>query len=142
MTSRGFAVDRMELEGTANNPASGMDPEPLLGQAPFTLREANFDKFVLGAGIPVVVNFWARWCSLSKAMAPHFSAGARRFAGQALFAKVEAEDESLLAQRCQIRSVPTVIVFHNGNEAVRHSGAMSVDQLELWLRHHLDEEKT
>jgi thioredoxin 2 len=74
-------------------------------------------------------------------MAPHFSAGARRFAGQALFAKVEADDESLVAQHCQIRSISTVILFRNGQEAVRHSGAMSVDQLELWLRHHLNEEE-
>jgi len=115
----------------------GADAQPVRRRAPVTLRQADFDQFVAGNGPPVVVIFWARWCSLSKAMTSHLSAGARRFAGQALLAKVEADDESLLAERYQIRSVPTIILFCNGRETGRHSGVMSADQLELWLRPHL-----
>jgi len=118
-------------------PACGADAQPVLRRAPVTLRQADFDQFVVGNGPPVVVIFWARWCSLSKAMTSHLSAGARRFAGQALLAKVEADDESRLAERYQIRSVPTIILFCNGREAGRHSGVMSAEQLELWLRPHL-----
>jgi len=139
MTSHSFTASRTASERVLGSAlVCGADAEPLLSRAPVTLRQADFDQFVTSNGLPVVVIFWARWCSLSKAMTSHFNAGARRFAGKALFAKVEADEESHLAERYQIRSVPTIILFGNGKEADRHSGAMSADQLELWLRPHLE----
>jgi thioredoxin 2 len=140
MNCHSFAVYRIESERTADTPACESYSETLLRREPVILREANFDNFVVGNRLPVVVHFWARWCCVSKSMAPHFAAGARRFAEQALFAEVEVDDESGLAQHCEIRSIPTVILFRNGQESIRHSGAMSVYQLELWLRRHLDGE--
>lgn len=143
MTSYSSPASRMAPERTVSSaPGCGAEAQPLIRRAPVTLRLADFDPFVAGSGLPVVVVFWARWCSLSKAMTPHFVVGARRFAGQALFAKVEADEESHLAERYQIRSVPTIILFCNGQEADRHSGAMSADQLDLWLRPHLELMKT
>jgi thioredoxin 2 len=139
MSSHSFASNQMASERTVSSAlARGADAEPLLSRAPVTLRHADFDQFVAGHGLPAVVIFWARWCSVSKVMTSYFGAGARRFAGQVLFAKVEAADESRLAERYQIRSLPTIILFCNGQEADRHSGAMSADQLELWLRPHLE----
>ena len=138
MTSRSFVASRTASERAVSSAlVCGTDAEPLLSRAPVTLRQADFDQFVAGNGLPVVVIFWARWCSLSKAMKSHFNASARRFAGQALFAKVEADEEAHLAERYQIRSVPAIILFGNGQETDRHSGAMSADQLDLWLRPHL-----
>jgi thioredoxin 2 len=140
MTSHSFAVNRMEPERTAIAPASGASAESSLSGAPVTLRKTDFDKFIVCNGVPLVVHFWARWCSLSRAMAPHLTAGARRFAGQALFVRVELDDESHLAARYEVQSVPTVILFCNGQESDRHSGAMSAGQLERWLRPHLDKD--
>jgi thioredoxin 2 len=138
MSSHSFATNRIASERAVSALVCEADAQPLLSRAPVTLRQADFDQFVAGNGLPVVVIFWARWCSLSKVMMSYFGAGARRFAGQALFAKVEAADESHLAERYQIRSVPTILLFCNGQETDRHSGAMSADQLELWLRPHLE----
>jgi thioredoxin 2 len=139
MSSHSFTTTRMASERTVSSAlVCGADTEPLLSRAPVTLRQADFDQFVVGNELPVVVIFWARWCSLSKVMTSYFGAGARRFAGQARFAKVEAAEESRLAERYQIRSLPTIILLRNGQEADRHSGAMSADQLELWLRPHLE----
>ncbi len=139
MTSQSFTASRTASERAVSSAlVCGTGAELLISRAPVTLRQVDFDQFVAGNGLPVVVIFWARWCSLSKAMTSHFNAGARRFAGQALFAKVEADEEPHLAERFQIRSVPAIILFGNGQEADRHSGAMSADQLDLWLRPHLE----
>jgi thioredoxin 2 len=139
MSSHSFASNQTASERAVGSAAvRATDEQPLLSRAPVTLRHADFDQFLADNGLPVVVIFWARWCSVSKVMASYFGAGARRFAGQALFAKVEAADEANLAERYQIRSLPTILLFCNGEEADRHGGAMSADQLELWLRPHLE----
>ena len=139
MSSHIFASNQTASERAVGSAAvRATDEQPLLSRAPVTLRHADFDQFLADNGLPVVVIFWARWCSVSKVMASYFGAGARRFAGQALFAKVEAADEANLAERYQIRSLPTILLFCNGQETDRHSGAMSADQLELWLRPHLE----
>ncbi|MFT4433907.1 thioredoxin family protein [Caballeronia sp. 15715] len=139
MSSHSFTSNQtVSGRPVSNALALGADAQPLLSRTPVTLRHADFDQFIAGNGLPVVVIFWARWCSVSKVMTSYFGAGARRFGGQALFAKVEAADESRLAERYQIRSVPTIVLFCNGQEADRHDGAMSADQLELWLRPHLE----
>jgi len=107
------------------------------GDGPISLTAATFDQYVGASDLPIVIHFWARWCSVSKTMLPHFSASARELAGRALFAKVESDKEASLAQRYGIECVPTLVVFRNGQEVQRHCGAMTAGQLDLWLRPHL-----
>ena len=129
---KGFAP-----ESIAGTPARiTFHKRPSVG-APISLTAANFDQYVGASDQPVVIDFWARWCSLSKAMAPHFATGARKLAGRALFAKVETDKEESLAGRYEIECVPTLIVLSNGQEIERHCGAMTAAQLGLWLQPHL-----
>jgi thioredoxin 2 len=134
-----------------NNPVpKGFSPESIagtseriaahkrsLGGGPISLTAATFDQYVGASDLPIVIHFWARWCNVSKTMLPHFSAGARKLAGRALFAKVETGKEASLARRYGIECVPTLVVFRSGQEIERHCGAMTAGQLDLWLQPHL-----
>jgi thioredoxin 2 len=66
-------------------------------------------------------------------MAPHFEAAGRAQIGKALFAKLDTEQAQQVAARFDIRSIPTLIVFRNGQEVARQSGAMSEKQILSWL---------
>ena len=108
------------------------------GDGPISLTSATFEQYVGASDLPIVIHFWARWCNVSKAMLPHFSTGARKLAGRALFAKVETDREASLAQRYGIECVPSLVIFRNGQETERHCGAMTAGQLDLWLQPHLE----
>jgi len=121
-------------ESIAATPARIVAHKRSLGGGPASLSADTFDQYVGASNLPVVIDFWARWCSLSKAMAPHFATGARKLAGRAMFAKVETDQEASLAARYGIECIPTLIVLRNGQEIERHCGAMTAGQLALWLQ--------
>ena len=83
---------------------------------------------------PVIVDFWAPWCSPCRAMAPMFEQAARTLATEARFVKVNTDTEQALAARYAIRSIPTMILFRNGAEVKRSSGAMDAGSLARWVR--------
>ena len=124
-------------ESLAATPAYIVARKRALRGGPVSLSADTFDQYVGASNLPVVIEFWARLCSLSKAMAPHFATGARNLAGRAMFAKVEKDEEASLAARYGIECVPTLIVLRNGQEIERHCGAMTARQLALWLAPHL-----
>jgi len=100
---------------------------------PVPLTTSNFDRHRSRNGVPVVVDFWAPWCGPCKAMAPFFEASARQLEPRLRFAKLNTDDETAPAERYQIRSIPTLIVFDHGGEVARQSGAMGGAALRQWL---------
>lgn len=133
LSGAGVPVDPVVVPLPRKTPISSR----ALDHRPVTLTEHSFDATLSSATQPVVVAFWARWCNLSKSMAPYFTTTARKFRGRALFAKVETGEQDTLTGRCRIDCVPTVIVFRNGQELARHCGSMTELQLGLWLQPHL-----
>lgn len=128
-----FAVNRVPDEKLGANPKCGKCSEPVLPPAPIELTQANFAKFIQHNELPVVVDFWAPWCGPCKMFAPVFSQAAAAMSGQVRFVKVNTEAEQFLAQQHQIRSIPTLALFRNGQEIDRVSGALGLDQLRAWI---------
>jgi len=119
-------VPRKESYKKAN---CGKCKQSLLDTKPIELTSANFDEVIVNSDIPVIVDFWAPWCGPCKMMAPNFEKAATQFALKALFSKVNTENEQNLGARFSIRSIPTIIIFKDGREVERVSGALDVNAL-------------
>ena len=78
------------------------------------LNETNFDREVLQSSLPVVVDFWAEWCGPCKMLAPALDEIAGDLRGQAVVAKVNVDEQSALAARFNIQSIPTLLYFSGG----------------------------
>ena len=107
---------------------------PLFEGHPIELTDATFDQHVGKSDVPVVVDFWAPWCAPCRMMAPAFAEVAGRMEPAARFAKLNTEEAQALAGQFGIRSIPTLIIFDNGREVARISGALSSPQIDQWLQ--------
>ncbi len=81
---------------------------------PININEASFEKAVLQAPMPVVVDFWAAWCGPCKMIAPVLDEIAKENGGRFRVAKVNIDDDPALMQRYNIRGVPALLFFQGG----------------------------
>lgn len=102
----------------------GKCKESLLDNKPINLTNANFDEIVVNSDIPVIVDFWAPWCGPCKMFAPIFNETSKKYPLKAVFAKVDTELEQTLGSKYHIMSIPTLVVFKDGKEVKRVSGAL------------------
>jgi len=94
-----------------------------------TLTNANFEQEVKNASLPVLVDFWATWCGPCQMMGPVVAELAEELDGQIKVGKVNVDDEPELAQKFGIMSIPTFMVFKNGEIAATRIGGCSKDDL-------------
>jgi len=86
------------------------------------LNAGSFESEVLKSGKPVLVDFWAQWCGPCRAVAPVLEELAADYEGKAVVGKVNVDEESELAQKYRIMSIPTVMIFTKGEAAEKVIG--------------------
>ena len=103
------------------------------GESVEVKSERGFDALIDRSGLPVLVDFWAPWCGPCKMVAPELAKVAAEGAGRWLIVKVNTEELPALAQRFRISGIPALVLFRDGHELTRQSGAMSAARIRQFI---------
>jgi thioredoxin 1 len=102
-----------------------------------TITKENFENEVLRSDKPVLVDFWAAWCGPCRMVAPIIDSIAAEYIDKAKVGKINVDEQSELAEKFKIMSIPTLIVFKNGQIAESVMGARSKESIAEMLNKHL-----
>ena len=98
-----------------------------------TITESNFQEEVLNSKLPVLVDFWASWCGPCRMLSPIVDQIAEEYAGKVKVGKVNVDEELNLAMRFQVGSIPTLLVFREGQVVHQSVGVIPKSQVEALL---------
>lgn len=126
-------LNRIPSERLGDAPRCGRCKSPVLPAAPITLNQASFAAQLKG-DLPLLVDVWADWCGPCKAFAPTFAQAAAQLQGRCRLGKLDSEANPQLSAQLGIRSIPSLILFRDGVEVARQSGALPLPQLLAWMR--------
>jgi thioredoxin 1 len=101
------------------------------------VTDQSFEPEVLKADTPVLVDYWAEWCGPCKAIAPLLDEVAKEYHGRVKVTKVNIDDNQEVPRKYNIRGIPTLMLFKNGNLEAMKVGAMSKSQLTAFLDSHI-----
>ena len=134
------AVNRVTAEPAlqARTPVCGRCKTPLSPTVhPVTVTDASFVVDVLQAPLPVLLDLWAPWCGPCRMIAPLLEQLARELAGRVRVAKLNVDENPVMAARLNARSIPTLLVFQQGREVERLVGAQPKQEILRRLKPYL-----
>lgn len=126
------AMNRIPQDKVSSSAKCGKCKTSLFDGAPIEGTDNNLDP-ILFSDKPVVIDFWAPWCNPCVSFAPVFKEVAKERSGEVRFIKIDTEANQMLASQYQIRSIPTIMVFKNGQRVDVLNGALSKSQFNSWL---------
>ena len=94
-----------------------------------TITKENFDEVVLKSELPVLVDFWATWCGPCKMLTPIIEELATELEGKAVVCKINVDEQGELAMKFGVMSIPTLMVFKNGELVKKSVGSMPKAQV-------------
>ena len=97
------------------------------------VSDASFESEVLKSASPVVVDFWAEWCGPCRLIAPALEEISSSLGSKVKIVKLNVDENPLTAQKYGIMSIPTLMIFKNGELAARQVGAAPKQKLEQWI---------
>jgi thioredoxin 1 len=108
-----------------------------MGAKTLTLSDASFDETVKGSSTLVLVDFWAEWCGPCKQIAPVLEELAGDYEGQVAIGKLNIDDNLEITNRFEVQSIPTLILFKDGEPVARLVGARGKAALQEEIARHL-----
>jgi thioredoxin 1 len=100
---------------------------------PTAVSDGTFDNLVLRASQPVLVDFWAEWCGPCKMVAPFLDELAEDMTGRLTVAKVNIDENPQTPRKFNVRGIPTMILFKDGQVAATKIGALPKSKLYEWI---------
>ena len=125
--------NRVDMDRAADRPRCGECGKPFLLDRPVKVAGDDFESTVAGAGVPILADFYADWCGPCKAMAPALDELAADRVGRLLVAKIDTDRAPELSTRLGIRGIPTLILYRDGSEVRRQTGAVPRETLERMI---------
>ena len=102
-----------------------------------TITDGNFDESVIKSSVPVLVDFWAEWCGPCRMIAPTVEALASDYDGKATIGKLNVDDNPNTAMQFGVRSIPTLLLFKNGEVVESVVGVADKASLQAILDKHI-----
>jgi thioredoxin 1 len=102
-----------------------------------TITDENFDSEVVNSTVPVLLDFWASWCSPCRMIAPFIEQIAEEYDGRLKVGKINVDEQAGLAGKHNVSSIPMLVVYKDGKVVVQQSGALPKPGIEELIKNYL-----